>query len=50
MPLPLFVSPRPAEDVSEAAGGPMQPSASGGCGLPLFGHGRKRIFFNRIWL
>ena len=50
MPLPPFVNPRPAEDVPEAAGGPMQPSASGGCGLPLFGRGRKRIFFNRIWL
>ena len=44
MPLPPFVNPRPAEDVPEAAGGPMQPSASGGCGLPLFGRGRKRIF------
>ena len=29
MSLPPFVNPRPAEDVPEAAGGPMQPSASG---------------------
>ena len=50
MSLPPFVNPRPAEDVPEAAGGPMQPSASGGCGLPRFGRGRTRIFFNRIWL
>ena len=41
MPLPPFVNPRPAEDVPEAAGGPMQPSASGGCGLPLFGRFRE---------
>ena len=41
MPLPPFVSPRPAEDVPEAAGGPMQPSASGGCGLPLSGRSRR---------
>ncbi len=45
MPLPPFVNPRPAEDVPEAAGGPMQPSASGGCGLPLFGHGPKTHIF-----
>ena len=34
MPLPPFVNPRPAEDVPEAAGGPMQPSphrAAAGC-------------------
>ena len=36
-----FVSPRPAEDASAACGGTMQPSAWGGCGLPLFGCDRR---------
>ena len=46
-----FVSPRPAEDVSEAAGGAMPPSAWGGCWLPLFGCGRRanlsKLYFSR---
>ena len=36
-----FVSPRPAEDASAACGGTMQPSAWGGCGLPLSGRSRR---------
>ena len=36
-----FVSLRPAEDASTACGGTMQPSAWGGCGLPLFGRSRR---------
>ena len=46
-----FVSPRPAEDVPEAAGGAMPPSAWGGCWLPLFGCGRRanlsKLYFSR---
>ena len=37
----FFVSPRPAEDASAACGGTMQPSAWGGCGLPLSGRSRR---------
>ena len=35
------VSLRPAEDASTACGGTMQPSAWGGCGLPLSGRSRR---------
>ncbi len=46
-----FVSPRPAEDVPNAAGGAMPPSAWGGCWLPLFGCGRRanlsKLYFSR---
>ena len=36
-----FVSLRPAENASTACGGTMQPSAWGGCGLPLSGRSRR---------
>jgi len=36
-----FVSLRPAENASTVCGGTMQPSAWGGCGLPLSGRSRR---------
>ena len=42
---------RPAENASTACGGTMQPSAWSGCGLPLFGCGRRanlsKLYFSR---
>ena len=48
MPLPLFVSPRPAEDVSEAAGGAMPPSAWAAAGFRSSAAAEERIFRNCI--
>ena len=45
-----FVSLRPAEDASTACGGTMQPSAWGGCGLPLFGRSRRANFLQSLVL